>query len=213
MNRRPDPSSSASLLARIFEPLYSKPCWLAQRGFASFLTFEFGEPHLEVHPVRNVTAHPDVLAPTLAVRWPRRLVYVRGDWHLWIYCCAWSIDRKGTHLAQSESSDEQIDRAMHMINGQALTRIEVNPQDARSRFTFDLGAILTTWPDPAAHAPVDEDESERAANHRDEQWTLYEPSGYVLTVRADGRYQHGPGNQSPDATPWTSLSLHSFSSS
>jgi hypothetical protein len=183
---------------------------LAQRGFASFLTFEFGEPHLRIYRVREAPAHPDVAAPDITVRWPHRPVHVHGDWHLWIYRCAWSIDREGTPLAGNESSDEQIDRAMQIVNGQALMRVEVNPTDARSRFTFDLGATLTTCPHPATHGLLGEFESERSADHGDEQWMLYEPSGYVLTVRADGCYQHVPGNEPPDGTAWIPLSWHSF---
>src|SRR4029450_2184389 len=29
-------------------PLHGLPCWNVRRGFASFMTFEFGNPHLDV---------------------------------------------------------------------------------------------------------------------------------------------------------------------
>src|SRR5205823_276948 len=164
-----------------------------------------------------VPAYPDVMSPEFTVPMPSRMAYVRGDWHLWIYCCAWSIDREGLHLAHSESSEQQIDRAMVLVNGQAITRIEVNPLNARTRFTFDLGATLTTWPDDAMHEPRDlslygqTDVNELPSDDLYDQWMLYEPSGSVLTVREDGYFQYEPGNEPTDETQWLPLSSHVFS--
>ena len=53
-----------------------------------------------------------------------------------------------------------------------------------SIFEFDLGGKLEVLP-----------------NYKDYEktvdlWLLYEPSGYVLTLRADGKYKRAPGDGS-----------------
>jgi hypothetical protein len=36
---------------------------------------------------------------------PQCLSYIDGQWHLWIYCCEWSLTLDGTPLAHNESGD------------------------------------------------------------------------------------------------------------
>jgi hypothetical protein len=74
--------------------------------------------------------------------------YVRGQWHLWIYCCEWSLALGPALLARSESSDTAIARALHVLNGQALTTVTVSEVDGSTTFTFDLGCLLSTRPAP-----------------------------------------------------------------
>ena len=51
-------------------------------------------------------------------------------------------------------------------------------------FEFDLGATLETKP----------------YNRKSEQWLFFEPSGTVLTLRADQKYSYG--NSSFNAQKW-----------
>ena len=165
-----------------FAPVYGKPCWKAQKGYSSFLTFEVGEPRLEIGEPRE-----SLYVTPRGQRWkiPRRRIFLHGEWHLWIYRCAWSISLNGKQLAHSESSDVGITRAVAVLDGEALTRVAVSA-DARTEFDFDLGGVLQTWPDDADG----------------EQWMLFEPSGYVLTMRADGRYSHHPRSQPDSDEDW-----------
>lgn len=50
-----------------------------------------GEPQVEIGRTILMPVHIEG-APE---RSPRRLVSVRGDWHLWIYCCDWSLTLNG----------------------------------------------------------------------------------------------------------------------
>jgi hypothetical protein len=63
-------------------------------------------------------------------------------------------------LAHSGSRPQRIDRALAVLDGQALISVVVDT-DARTSFTFDLGCTLLTWP----------------YDHESEQWLLYEPDG------------------------------------
>ena len=53
---------------------------------------------------------------------------------------------------------------------------------------FDLGAKLSI---------------RRISSQDDEDlWSLYQPNGYVLSVRADGKYNNDPEDMSPEHYEW-----------
>jgi hypothetical protein len=142
---------SVDELLALVQPLLGLPSWNVQRGHGSFLTFEFGQPHLVSHEPRE-------RRPTDPIPGRRRLTYAHGDWHLWVYCCQWAASQEGVALAHSESTDAEIDTAMRALGGQALSELSLDT--ARTTFHFDLGGKLETQPF--------DDESE--------QWHLYMPS-------------------------------------
>lgn len=165
------------VIAKAFSPLAPLPCWGVNRGHGSFLNFEFGEPSL-------VVREPIVTRPGVGARVRRTLarrgVHVRGQWHLWIYCCAWRVT-EGEREVGDWSSNVRIDRSARFLNGQKLTSVALNARGSRTTFTFDLGGRMETQP----------------YDRRSEQWYLYEPGGKVLSWRADRHYSHQPANQKP----------------
>ena len=165
-----------------FARLVGKPCWGVKRGFGSFLTMEFGEPHLEVREARVSNAESKKVRDLMA----RRMVTVRGEWHLWIYCCDWSVFDDSGKLVGDTSSKRAIDRAAKYLDGQALVASALIPRGMRTVWEFDQGATLKTKP----------------FNREDRQWMLYEPEGKVLALRADKHYCYGPGNREPDKERW-----------
>lgn len=169
-------------IEEIFRALYGKPCWNVKPGHGSFLTMEFGEPHLEIREpiVAGADASPDV-REDLA----RRRVYVHGDWHLWIYCCDWQVFCGQKRIGDSSTKANMLPAA-DFLDGQALLNVSVSPCDARSIFEFDLGGRLETQP----------------YDHESEQWMLFEPSHDVLTVRADGRYRYMRSDVPADQGQW-----------
>jgi hypothetical protein len=166
---------------RCFRKLYGKPCWNAKRGYASFITFEFGEPRLEIREPHESSAASRRVRELLA----RRQVTLRGDWHLWIYCCDWRVSAR-RKLVGGSSSDRAIQHAVAFLDGQALTEVSLNYRSCRSVFVFDLGGRLIT-------TPCDSDS---------EQWMLYEPSGKVLTLRADRMFAHEASDAPPSLKVW-----------
>lgn len=83
---------------------------------------------------------------------------------------------------------------MHLLDGQVLTSVQASPAGQRWTFAFDLGGVLAT----RALASVE--------GARDEQWFLFEPSGWVLSVRGDGHYGYSPGDTPPAESRWLPLS-------
>ena len=178
-----------TIINDIFQSLYGKPCWQVEQGYGSFLTFEFGEPHLRIQEPRQATAQT---SEKIRKNMARRFVYVRGDWHLWIYLCDWHIIFKGQELANDNSNRRTIRKAIIELNGQHLTQVTVS-RSLVSVFEFDLEGRLEVIPNHDAYRK-DAD-----------LWLLYEPSGNVFTLRADGQYHHAPGDMLPDKYQWQPL--------
>jgi hypothetical protein len=174
-----------------FQPLYGLPCWNVKPGYGSFLTMEFGEPHLEIREPRQ--ASRDDASEQVCRLLARRLVTVHGQWHLWIYCCHWSVTAQGKVIGDS-TTKEGVRHAAEELDSQKLVAASVDPLSGCSTFDFDLGARLSTWPYREAESSLYE------------QWMLYEPSGMVLSFRADGQYSHHPGNTPPEFKEWRTLS-------
>src|SRR5437879_1605092 len=123
---------SPEILDKVFSPLRGIPCWNVRQGYGSFLTFEFGAPRQEIGRVtprdpEDPTSHS------------RRLLTIRGEWHLWIYCCGWRITQDGNILVCNEATRESIQTGCNALHGQAFVDFKFRPEKGTSRFTFDLG--------------------------------------------------------------------------
>ena len=171
------------LVEDIFSPIYGKFCWNAQKGFGSFITFDFGEPLLNINETDRVRN---------GVKEHIRRVHVRGDWHLWIYLCDWTIVTQGKIIATETSKTRDIHRATYRLNGQILVRVEIQA-DSSTIFSFELGDQLITKPNQEAYGV------------ESEQWLFYEPSGLVFTLRADRKYSYHHGSTLPKDQVWSSI--------
>jgi hypothetical protein len=159
--------------------LLGLPCWGVRRGTGSFITLEFGEPYLVVR--EPVVRQSSLL--TVRRSLSRRSVKVHGAWHLWIYCCEWKVESGGRCVGDSSTS-RRVDRAVEVLDGQKLIGVVLATRGARTRFIFDLGAVLETRP----------------YDRRSEQWMLFTPTHQVLTFRADRRYSLTRANGTGEET-------------
>lgn len=173
---------------RIWSAVYGHPAWSVKHGHGSFLTLEFGQPELEIREPQVVT-RPDA-SERVRERLARRTVTVTGRWHLWIYCCNWSLTSNGKDAAHSESSDDDIEFATQRLDGQKLLAVSPGETPGSWVFAFDLGGELKTW-------PYGDDPS-------NEQWFLFErESGNVLSVREDGLCSYGLADTPRGDEKWT----------
>lgn len=177
-------------VSEALRPVLGRASWLVRHGHGSFVTMEFGEPHVDVRkPLMLPVAIAGAPAKTL-----RRLASVHGEWHLWIYCCEWSLQLENVELAHSESDDVTMNRALAVLNGQELQTVDIEIADGRTTFTFDLGCSLLTYPVPPGtyDGPA-------------EQWKLLSRSGpglAVLSIRGDGKYSITDGHEKPGDEHW-----------
>lgn len=175
---------------QIWSAVYGHPAWSVKHGHGSFLTLEFGQPELRIREPQLVTL-PDA-SERVRKYLARRDVTVTGRWHLWIYCCNWSLVLNGKEAAHSESPDDDIALATQQLDGQKLLSVSWGEAPGSWVFTFDLGGELKTWPygvDPSY-----------------EQWFLCErASGNVLSVREDGLCSYHPEHTPRGDEKWTPL--------
>ena len=147
------------LIELSFRPLIRLPCWRANRWHGSMFRMHFGDPHLVVRE------------PTARLR--TRLVVPEGEWHLSIELCGWRIFREAQQLAHSESSQNEMDRAVAYLDGQSLTDVPSLHDEGYWQFSFDLGGTLTILP----YEDFQADE---------EQWLLYQPDEWIIVSDANG---------------------------
>jgi hypothetical protein len=125
-----------------FRKIYGLHAWRVTPGWGSFLTFEFGEPHLEIRePLVAKTNVSEKVRKLLAAR----QVFIKGDWHLWINCCDWNVWSPKKLIGKSTSAST-YKKAADFLDGQKLVRFVLLPKKARCVFEFDLGGRLETRP-------------------------------------------------------------------
>jgi hypothetical protein len=162
-------------VAEVFGPLVGKWAWQVKRGYGSFLTMEFGNPHLEIREPRLVSA--DALRQ-VRENFQRRRVTVVGDWHLWIQYCDWEI-RTANHSISSVITDNPylIDECLDELNGQILTSATGGAEDVSSILQFDLGGIVQiSPPSESPDGPL---------------WTLYQYNAATFALGSDGQVHQG----------------------
>jgi hypothetical protein len=176
-------------ISEIFQPIYGKPCWQVKQGYGSFLTLEFGDPYLDIQePRQSYERATNKVRKILA----RRRVFVHGNWHLWIYLSDWRIFLKDQELANCASNRQTIKKAIIELDGQILIKVTVDDV-LRTVFLFDLGGRIEVFPNYADY--------EKTVD----LWLLYQPSGCVFALRADGYYHLAPGNTPPKDIEWMRL--------
>lgn len=152
-------------LEAVFSSVVGKPAWMVRLGHGSFLTFEFGAPILRR---RDPTA-----------RFKRRVMIVRGEWHLWIYCCLWEVRDGSTLIADSSSDRATMSNAARFLDGQILDSVTYSNDTMRCRFEFDLGGVMEAWLD---------------GDDPSEQWLLYHKEDDVCILNASNELEFSPYN-------------------
>lgn len=169
-----------------FEKLFGIFSWRSKKGYGSFLTFDFGEPQITFDEEKNYH-YPELFdregQPKKIIR---RSVDVRGEWHLWIRYCNWTIQTDGIVLAHDESSDLEIARATRQLQGQSLRQIDICPKTGNTTFDFDLkGKLITTRYKDRVDWPFEETIL----------WDLFLPDDQVLSVYANGTQKLSSASQ------------------
>jgi hypothetical protein len=93
-----------------------------------------------------------------------------GEWYLWVYQCAWRLERNGLVVAGSEDDRDVLRDAIDRLAFARVAELELAPP-ADATLWFDGGACLRMF--CVFSTPT-------------EQWMLWRPDGRVLTARPDG---------------------------
>jgi|GraSoi2013_115cm_1033766.scaffolds.fasta_scaffold22514_2 hypothetical protein len=152
----------------LFAPLVGQLVWQVRRGVGSFLTLEFGTPHLSIK--EPIAASPDS-PPRVRRNLKRRGVYVTGDWHLWVQYGDWTLSTSDGILNSEDPPGSPLDECLRDLDGQRLVSVDRGNMEGSCAFKFDLGGILEIW--PSTEIP-------------DDQWGLYNWNGGIITCGSTG---------------------------
>lgn len=149
-------------------PLIGQLVWNVKRGVGTFLTMEFGAPHLSV---REPIVPKSAVSPRGQRALRRRRVFVEGDGHLWIQHADWKLETAHGMLASADHVDTELDEALLDLDGQRLQSAVVESAANRWQLKFDLGATLDIWP---------------AKYEAEVLWSLHAWNGHITVCRQDG---------------------------
>lgn len=157
-------------LRGVFQPLIGQLVWHVRRGHGTFLTMEFGEPHLEV--VEPTEANPSA-SDDVRRRLARRRVYPCGDWHFWIQHCRWIVATRNFKAESETFNEEVLTSTLQELDGQKLVSAGAGQLPHSCVFKFDLGGQIDVR--PADDVELDDD-----------QWSLHKWQDRIVSFNCDG---------------------------
>ena len=155
-----------SIIDSVFQPVIGKMCWAVETGVGSSLTFEFGEPHWKVirEPYVSKSKKTRIIRHS-----QRRIVYVYGDWHLWIWSCDWRYFHNNTFIGDSDANKRELKQIALDLEGQALISVKLIGVGI-TVFEFDLGGRLETNRYEEENEESEPETSGSSTNHQ--EWYL-----------------------------------------
>lgn len=155
-------------VASVFAPLIGQYAWGSRQGVGSFLTIEFGQPHLFVR---------EALPSASTARLRKRGVQSVGQWHLWVLYCSWSVMAPHVQVCSPDWEDKaRVEEALFMIDGQKLLGVRHDTESRVTNVEFEGEVELSLGPLPDA---------------ADDQWRIYEFQGRVLSFTKQGEIRCG----------------------
>lgn len=124
-------------------------------GHGSFLTLDFGQ----------------LIPSEVKTRSVIKTTYF-GEWYLWVYMCAWRIDRNNHPVVGSDDPKEMIEKCVNDLEWGKLSKANVLNSTFDAKFEFDNDVILYLF-------------SNKISEHL--QWVFYDRDGKVFVA--------GPGDK------------------
>jgi hypothetical protein len=151
--------------AELFRPLTGMLTWNCRRDHGSFLSLQFGAPHLSVR--EPITPSPGISARAAKLL-ARRRVSMHGDWCLLVLHCDWLLEIDGKEFHSNLDDLSVVDEYMAYLDGQRLVSAELIESGKAVTMKFDLGASLKL--EPSADGDATDD---------DEQWAVYRADAII----------------------------------
>jgi hypothetical protein len=132
-------------------------------GVGSFITFDFGKDIPEEIKTRN----------------GKKTIYF-GEWHLWVYMCAWRIDLSENPFLASHDDREVIQEKLTVLNDKKVLKISVLNDAFDLLMQFEDGYELRLF----SVDTIDDD-----------QWLFYTPNRQVFTAGPGSTWSYEPANK------------------
>lgn len=148
-------TDSKNAMQKLFQQIVGKKPTRVKLGFGSFITMDFGKDIPEEVKTRQGTQ-----------------IRYHGEWHLWIYQCAWQIDQNGMMLIDSESPKVAIEPVLFNLTNKTFTSFSLLNDffDAELKFEDMTLRLLHT--------------------KEGEQWMLFTPENKTLVAGPGVRWDY-----------------------
>ncbi len=123
-------------------------------GYGSFITIDLGRD----------------IAEEIKTRQGKKVIYF-GEWHFWVYMCAWRIDQHNMPLVGSNDDREIIQNYLRKLDNKTITNIRVLNTSFDVVFSFEDGIELYLF---------------SSDTKENEHWKFYTSNNKVFTA--------GPGH-------------------
>ena len=133
-------------------------------GHGSFITMDFGcDVTVEVKTNRGIKKS------------------TRGEWHLWIYMCAWRLDKDDIPLIGANDDREIITKELRILENKKILKTSIlnNAFDVLFEFEDDIKLLLFSF--------IVKD---------NEQWMLYTPDHKVFCAGREGSWTYESSSKS-----------------
>lgn len=137
-----NPRASAKEIKSLFRPLLGQIAWSARRGYGTFISLQFGKPHLEVREPRPRKSGRSKRVNDLLAR---RNAGPRGQWDVWIAWAYWEIKTKNGSCKYDYEEDLKVDQVLAGIDGQKLIGVDFNNNRLSLTLKFDQGGRIKIW--------------------------------------------------------------------
>ena len=148
-------NSGKELAESLFQKIIGIKPTRVKQGHGSFITIDFGHDIPEQVKTRNGL-----------------ITKYFGEWHLWVYMCAWRIDKDKKPLVGCEDSREKIENCLTELAQRQLNKVSIlnDAFDAKLVFGEDIELHFFSF-----------------YTQEREQWLLFTPEQKV--------FRAGPGNE------------------
>lgn len=152
------------LAKNLFQKIIGLKPTRVKLGHGSFITMDFGRDIPEQVKTRNGMT-----------------TKYFGEWHLWIYMCAWRIDKNKSPLVGSEDSKEKIESSLSELAKRTLKEAAIlnNAFDVRFMFGDDMELHLFSF-----------------YAQEQKQWMLFTPEKKVFTAGPNNKWSYSDSDKS-----------------
>lgn len=112
--------------------------------------------------------------------------YTHGEWHLWVYMCAWRIDKANKPFIASDDPREQIAKKLQILAGTTITQCEILNASLDTKLYFDNTITLTLF-------NMNTDDAK--------QWMLFAPDKNVLVIGPADNWYYEAASKKTQRTP------------
>lgn len=138
------------LAEQLFSQIIGMKTTRAKLGYGSFITMDWG---------RDITTYKKTKK--------RNYTFTFGEWHLWIYMCAWRLEQNNKPIVGANDERELISENISILSGKALTHVTIKNDsfDTLLQFEDNFQLLLFSF-----------------GVEDDEQWMLYTPQNKTFTA-------------------------------